>query len=119
MQELAFIGTLYALGFVGLAGLTTIWFRIWQLTARGGFVRLWNGGTVGRVTGLVVFAAASYAVTLWWFAISRVLKCLTKPPCGPNMSSGWIALAIFGPVYLIFEATLFVSRLTVPGKKRL
>ena len=119
MQELAFIGSFYAFGFVGLAGLTTVWYRIWQLTVRGGLVRLWNGGTAGRVTGLAVFAAASYALYMWWVAISRVLRCLTKPPCGPNSASGWIALAVFGAVYLIFEATLFVSRRVVPDKERL
>ncbi len=111
MDQVAFSTTFYVLGFVGLAGLTTIWLRAWQLLVAGSGRRMWKSGTRGRVVLAVVSVAGCYAVGVWWFAVRRVFRCLTDWPCGPNRSSGWIALAIFGAIYLGFEALLLGARL--------
>ena len=116
MEEFVFVGSVYALGFVGLVGLTTFWLRAWQLLAGRGILRYWKAGTAGKVTATVILAALAYTgYPWWWVAITRVFRCLTKPPCGPNMSSGWIALAIFGGVYALFEVALFSARFVVRG----
>ena len=111
MSETAFAAMFYGLGFVGLASLTIIWLRIWQL-ARGDYVSLWRAGAAPRVMALVLVPLLAWSLFVWFGTIRRVLRCLTDPPCGPNKSAGWINLAIFGGIYLLVETVLLVGRVS-------
>ena len=111
MTDLAFKAAFYGLGFVGLAGITIIWLRVWQL-ARGEFVALWRTGTVARTMALVIVPLCGWALYVWVATIRRVLACLTNPPCGPDRAAGWIQLAFFGGVYFFVEIALLLGRTT-------
>ncbi len=109
MAERAFLLTFYGLGVVGLIALTTLWFRAWQFGRRRLHV-LWSGNLSGRISAVFVIGAFGYVASVWLFAIRKVVKCLTDPPCGPNRAAGWIALAIFGGTYLVLELVLLAER---------
>lgn len=59
---------------------------------------------------MLIICAFAYISSVWLFAIRKVVGCLIDPPCGPNKSAGWIALAIFGGTYLVLELLLLVER---------
>ena len=109
MNERLFLLAMYGLGFVGLAGLSTIWIRAWQFLRRT-LPALWSRGRGHQVVAFLGIAIFAYPLWLWAFALRRVFRCLTEPSCGPNLAAGWIALAIFGGAYLLLEIILFSIR---------
>lgn len=114
MTETAFRLMFYGLGFVGLASLTIIWIRFWQLS-RGDFTGLWRGGATARGIAVALLPLGAWVLYVWFGTLRRVLRCLTDPPCGPNRAAGWINLAIFGAIYLVFELGLLAGRATRRG----
>ncbi len=40
--------------------------------------------------------------------VSRMFHCLTETYCGPGIASGWLFMALWGAVYLAFEAIIFL-----------
>ena len=110
MSESIFTGVFYLLGAIGFAGLTTLWIRIAQLVRRGYAARLWSPVLAERLS-TIARSVAIAAILVPWFAIARrVMRCLLDYPCGPNRAQGWIALAVFGAVYAVFEIIWVATR---------
>jgi hypothetical protein len=97
----------YALGFVGLAAITFIPMRAWQLT-RARFatsVRRRSPVSSAVLARVVVLAVVADA-----WVVFRLFQCLTGEYCGPGVAHGWIFLAILGVTYLVFELLLGALR---------
>jgi hypothetical protein len=110
VSEKLFLGVLYAMGFIGLAGTTMTWLRLWQLFGQRRLLRYWTRGTGGRSAVILGSAVCLALLFAWWETVSKLFGCLTDAPCGPNRGAGWITLAAFGAVYLVFEVGLLSLR---------
>jgi hypothetical protein len=109
---LLFAGSIYALGFLGLFGITLLPLRAFLALRRSSY--LWRVSNLGKASLLVVAATAIAAIAFGIPQIAGVFRCLTETYCGANRASGWFFLAIFGVCYLAFEvissAVLAVAR---------
>jgi NADH:ubiquinone oxidoreductase subunit 6 (subunit J) len=98
---LLFAGSIYALGFIGLFGVSLLPLRAFVALRRDAF--LWHSSVTGKTSLILVGAAALIALVLGIPQIAGVFRCLTELHCGANRASGWFFLAIFGVYYLAFE----------------
>jgi NADH:ubiquinone oxidoreductase subunit 6 (subunit J) len=98
---LLFAGSIYALGFIGLFGVSLLPLRAFVALRRNAF--LWHSSATGKTSLILVGAAALIALILGIPQIAGVFRCLTELHCGANRASGWFFLAIFGAYYLAFE----------------
>lgn len=98
---LIFSSAIYALGFLGLFGVSLLPLRAFLVLRRNAF--LWHSSSIGKVSLLLVGAAAVAAIALGIPQIAGVFRCLTEMRCGANRASGWFFLAVFGVCYLAFE----------------
>ena len=96
-----FAGSIYALGFIGLFGISLLPLRAFLALRRNAF--LWHSSAIGKSSLILVGAAAVIALVLGIPQIAGVFRCLTEMYCGANRASGWFFLAIFGACYLAFE----------------
>jgi hypothetical protein len=94
-------GSIYALGFLGLFGITLLPLRAFLALRRNSY--LWHVSTLGKAILLVVAIAAVAAISLSVPSVARVFRCLTETYCGANRASGWFFLAFIGVFYLAFE----------------
>lgn len=69
----------------------------------------WSQSTANRVAFAVVATAAAAAVVLGAPHLARVASCLTELQCGPSRADGAISLAVFGAIYLGFEAAVLAA----------
>lgn len=109
MSSLSPSWLIYLFGFVGIAAIGLIPFRSFGLLAqtfKDGFPKSMSRKLVATVAVLVVSACLYSDVVI----TSLIFKCLTDAYCGPNVSSGWIYLAMLGVMYLVFEVIGFVVR---------
>ena len=92
-------------GFIGLAAIGILPLRIWITLLH--ISKKKNIKPQEKIlTGLsLIFIAA--AILSEATIVDRIFRCLTKNYCGPLIASGWIYLAAFGAVYLIFEIAIF------------
>ena len=98
---LLFAGSVYALGFIGLFGISLLPLRAFLALRRNAF--LWRSSATGKISLILVGAAAVVAIALGIPQIAGVFRCLTEMHCGANRASGWFFLAIFGACYIAFE----------------
>lgn len=96
-----FAGSIYALGFIGLFGISLLPLRAFLALRRNAF--LWHSSAIGKISLVLVVAAAVIAIVLGIPQIVGVFRCLTEMYCGANRANGWSFLAIFGACYLAFE----------------
>lgn len=101
---LLFAGSIYALGFLGLFGITLLPLRAYLGVRRNSY--LWHVSALGKATLLVVTVTAVAAIALSALPAVKVFRCLTESYCGANRASGWFYLAFVGAAYLAFEVVL-------------
>ena len=110
---LLFSSTIYALGFLGLFGISLLPLRAFLALRRN--ASLWQSSAIGKVSLVLIGAAAVVAISFGVVLIADVFRCLTEMRCGANRASGWFFLAMFGACYLAFEI-LSITILTVARK---
>lgn len=98
---LLFTSSIYALGFLGLFGVSLLPIRAFLALRRNAF--LWQSSVLGKTSLILVGAAAVSAIAIGIPQIAGVFRCLTEMHCGANRASGWFFLAVFGACYLAFE----------------
>ncbi len=113
-SNLLFSGCLYALGIVGLFGITLLPLRASRALLRD--TNLWRVSSFGKAILTVVAIAGIAAIALSVPHVARVFRCLTEGFCGPNRASGWFALCFVGAFYAMFEA-VSITALTLARKR--
>jgi len=98
---LLFASSIYALGFLGLFGISLLPIRATLALRRNAF--LWRSSFIGKAALILVGATAVTAIAFGILQIAGVFRCLTEMHCGANRASGWFFLAVFGACYLAFE----------------
>ena len=98
---LLFTGSIYALGFLGLFGITLLPLRAFQILHRNSY--LWLTSVLGKTALLIAAAAGIAAISMSIPQVARLFRCLTEIHCGANRASGWFTLAFIGVYYLGFE----------------
>ena len=98
---LLFASSIYALGFIGLFGISLLPIRATLALGRNAF--LWRSSLIGNAALIIVGAAAIAAIAFGIPQIAGVFRCLNEMHCGANHASGWFFLAVFGACYLAFE----------------
>lgn len=94
---------IYVLGFVGLAAITLIPIRSWQLLCKH-FTR--NASVAHRALSALIMVLACIALVADFNVVKRLFRCLLGEYCGPSIAHGWIFLAMLGVGYLVFEALI-------------
>ncbi|PZU27775.1 MAG: hypothetical protein DI584_07960 [Stenotrophomonas sp.] len=111
-SSLLFASSIYALGFLGLFGISLLPLRAFVALRRN--ASLWHSSVLGKTALILVGATAIAAIAIGIPQIAGVFRCLTEMHCGANRASGWLFLATFGASYLAFElvstAVLAVAR---------
>ena len=92
--------TIYALGFLGLFGISLLHLRAFLALRRNADLWRWRSG---KAALLLVAVAAAIAIFFGVFSVSGVFRCLTGLHCSANRAGGWFYLATFGAWYLAFE----------------
>lgn len=98
---------LYALGFLGLFGVTLLPLRACRALQR--LWPLWHTSVSAKVALLVVAATAVTTVSLGMLPVADVFLCLTGNYCGANPFQGWLYLCHIGIFYLAFECVATIS----------
>jgi hypothetical protein len=94
-------GSIYALGFLGLFGITLLPLRAFQILRRNSY--LWRTSALGKTAVLIAAVAGISAISMSIPQVVRMFRCLTEMHCGANRASGWFTLAFIGVYYLGFE----------------
>lgn len=92
---------IYAIGFVGLFGVTLLPLRAAALLRRN--ADLWHLSTEGKFALGLVALCAAVAIILAAVNVAGVFRCLTGSHCGSNRASGWFFLVVVGLLYSAFE----------------
>ena len=100
-SSLLLASSIYALGFLGLFGVSLLPLRALSALRRNAF--LWHSSVLGKTSLILVGVAAIAAIAIGVPQIAGVFHCLTEMHCGANRASGWLFLAVFGACYLAFE----------------
>jgi hypothetical protein len=95
-----FASAIYALGFLGLFGISLLPIRATLALRRNAF--LWSSAS-GKASLVVVGGAAVAAIAYGVPLIAGVFRCLAEMRCGANRASGLFFVAEFGTCYLAFE----------------
>lgn len=98
---LLFVSSIYALGFLGLFGVSLLPLRAFLALRRN--ASLWHSSVLGKASLILVGTTAIAAIAIGIPQIAGVFRCLTEMHCGANRASGWFFLAAFGASYLAFE----------------
>ncbi len=98
---LLFAGTINALGFLGLFGVTLLPLRTFFAVRRN--AALWRGPMLGKIALALVAVAGISAIAFAVPQVAGVFRCLTELHCGANRASGWFFLATLGAFYGMFE----------------
>lgn len=103
-----YIPALYLFGIAGALALGYIPARLLRLIRR-------QRGRVWTMPGVISLFAISGALLVECHFGYKVAACLVGNYCGPNISSGWIYLAMIGLGYLVMEGCLLVLRAVESG----
>lgn len=98
----------YLLGMVGFFAITLLPYRSFQQILKHSH-QLKNRKT--WLTSLHFGLILSVIVSCGFFAIEyflKVCRCLLTAHCSANASGGWIAMAVIGVIYLVFEIIIFL-----------
>ena len=98
---IGFAGSIFALGLLGVLGVTLLPLRTFQLLRKHG--RHWHSSMACRIAVLIVALAATVSILYGLPYLVRVFNCLTDMRCGANRAGGLISFAFFGACYLGFE----------------
>ncbi|KAF1717365.1 hypothetical protein [Pseudoxanthomonas wuyuanensis] len=101
----------YALGFVGLAGISLIPIRSFLVMRQ--IVGYWHVSILAKLA-IVFFALVATALLVaQGHLVVRIFSCLIGEHCGPNRASGWIYVAGIGIWYIVLEVVAFAVRYLV------
>ena len=101
----------YALGFVGLAGISLIPLRSFLVMRQ--LVSYWHASVHAKLAIVFFALVATGLLVAQGHLVVRVFACLIGEHCGPNRASGWIYLAGIGFWYIVLEAVAFAVRYLV------
>jgi len=107
MRNLLFDVSVYSLGFLGLAGITLLPWRVVQFF-RHQTLRL-RRSVVGKIAFYVFVAAAILLLAFWATQLAHVVDCLMGERCHSNRAQGWISVIPIGIIYAGLEVTLLIG----------
>jgi hypothetical protein len=106
MNDIAFFGSIYGFGILGLFGITLLPLRaaklLWQHAS------LLRSRLINKLLYAIVGAAASVAIVGASFCTFHVARCLLGGWCTADRSGGWLYLVGVGFWYAAFELVAFV-----------
>jgi uncharacterized membrane protein len=107
MDSVAFFGSIYGFGVLGLFGITLLPFRaarlLWQ------HVGLLRSRSINQLLYVLVGLAAVITLVGASFCTFHVARCLMGYWCTADRSGGWLYLVGVGFWYAAFEVFAFVS----------
>ncbi|MFP1677893.1 hypothetical protein ACLD02_04295 [Alloalcanivorax sp. C16-2] len=106
MKADIFSGLIYLLGFIGLFAIGLFPVRFWRTLRNISF--RFPSEPYKKIAPYMVVLAISATLWVEIRMISRMFHCLTETYCGPGIASGWFYMALWGAVYLAFEAIIFL-----------
>jgi hypothetical protein len=103
-------GLIYALGFIGLAGIGLFPLRAIVVCKDWIAFGVKSNGKWMSLAWIIITVFTSLVVHIE--VTHKIFNCLTTPKCGPSIAAGWVNLAIFGGTYSAFEG-LNLARRTI------